>query len=127
MNFKRRCPKGSTCNFLHVFRNPNRTFENLNLTSERREELSEIDVMESARNWRWSVSPEKETQSEIKNGYHKRKRSPNNYRHKKNRSHHESARSYSSRSSAYDRKHKYSKSRSSRKKSSKHRDKNEIT
>ncbi|XP_045764596.1 U2 small nuclear ribonucleoprotein auxiliary factor 35 kDa subunit-related protein 2 [Maniola jurtina] len=48
---RKRCPKGRTCNFLHVFRNPMRLSFDENRHSERQERAS--------RSWRWSESPER--------------------------------------------------------------------
>ncbi|KAF5277691.1 hypothetical protein FQR65_LT03671 [Abscondita terminalis] len=56
---RQKCPKGSSCNFLHVFPNPNNMFisadKDLHRTPpENVEESMETDT----RHWRWSESPE---------------------------------------------------------------------
>ncbi|XP_061707963.1 U2 small nuclear ribonucleoprotein auxiliary factor 35 kDa subunit-related protein 2-like [Cydia pomonella] len=52
----KRCPKGRSCNFLHVFRNPNNLFP-LNLSHNQE---SERKHRTPPRSWRWSESPEVE-------------------------------------------------------------------
>ncbi|KAJ9586501.1 hypothetical protein L9F63_019859, partial [Diploptera punctata] len=78
--FKRRCPKGRSCNFLHVFRNPGNAFADTDydrrrsrkqkqhgskLQSRSRSRSSSRSPSrikthrdEDRRNWRWSESPE---------------------------------------------------------------------
>ncbi|XP_023954722.2 U2 small nuclear ribonucleoprotein auxiliary factor 35 kDa subunit-related protein 2 [Bicyclus anynana] len=48
---RRRCPKGRTCNFLHVFRNPMKLSYDETRQTERKER--------TPRSWRWSESPER--------------------------------------------------------------------
>ncbi|VEN60118.1 unnamed protein product [Callosobruchus maculatus] len=55
--FTKKCPKGSMCNYLHVFKNPKNLFSNY-------EDHTRIDRDReskdgSQRNWRWSESPER--------------------------------------------------------------------
>ncbi|KAL0894665.1 hypothetical protein ABMA27_013216 [Loxostege sticticalis] len=53
-----RCPKGQSCNFLHVFRNPNDKFDDLR--SDRQREYRNRTDSTPTRSWRWSESPERE-------------------------------------------------------------------
>ncbi|XP_050295135.1 U2 small nuclear ribonucleoprotein auxiliary factor 35 kDa subunit-related protein 2, partial [Anthonomus grandis grandis] len=83
--FKKKCPKGDGCNFLHVFHNPeglytntfrNRTYRQKSKregSSRRRnpqdlEKSWDRDSPNSRRNWRWSESPEPYQREERKNG-----------------------------------------------------------
>ncbi|PSN40259.1 U2 small nuclear ribonucleoprotein auxiliary factor 35 kDa subunit-related protein 1 [Blattella germanica] len=73
--FKRRCPKGRSCNFLHVFRNPGNAFSEFEYDRElsRRRHGSKLRSRspsfsparnrsqrnrDDRRDWRWSESPE---------------------------------------------------------------------
>ncbi|CAH1780945.1 unnamed protein product [Owenia fusiformis] len=72
----KRCPKGKTCNFLHVFRNPGNEFNHLDPNPERQ--------MDSSRSFRHrSRSP----------SYRHRSRSPKNNRHSRSTRHRNRSRS----------------------------------
>ncbi|KAJ2953537.1 hypothetical protein O0L34_g1139 [Tuta absoluta] len=53
---RKRCPKGRSCNFLHVFRNPNNLFNSIRDN----QEYPERSRRTPPRSWRWSESPEVE-------------------------------------------------------------------
>ncbi|XP_023011913.1 uncharacterized protein isoform X2 [Leptinotarsa decemlineata] len=55
-NFKR-CPKGNSCNFLHIFRNPRNLYSSIEET--RNQRPKNRDDQSDPRNWRWSESPER--------------------------------------------------------------------
>ncbi|VVD05834.1 unnamed protein product [Leptidea sinapis] len=77
---RKRCPKGRSCNFLHVFANP----ENLFMYYD----IPERKPLTSKTSWRWSESPERTSP--------KRKRSKSKDREKE-RSHHRHKRKHSKR------------------------------
>ncbi|KAK4880371.1 hypothetical protein RN001_008517 [Aquatica leii] len=56
---RQKCPKGSSCNFLHVFPNPNNMFTCADKDLHRTPPENIEESMESdAKHWRWSESPE---------------------------------------------------------------------
>ncbi|KAH8412710.1 hypothetical protein KR009_004883, partial [Drosophila setifemur] len=75
LSLTRKCPKGNSCGYLHLFRNPNNRFNtdleySLGSRSERTssqtptaKKASWDDQEEHARNWRWSESPELELEN----------------------------------------------------------------
>ncbi|XP_030749000.1 U2 small nuclear ribonucleoprotein auxiliary factor 35 kDa subunit-related protein 2 [Sitophilus oryzae] len=77
--FQRKCPKGNSCNFLHIFNNPKNLYnhqeeERYRYTKSRHKKNSfefEKDDFESwdshseRRNWRWSESPEHTPRTEL--------------------------------------------------------------
>ncbi|XP_065164416.1 U2 small nuclear ribonucleoprotein auxiliary factor 35 kDa subunit-related protein 2 [Atheta coriaria] len=78
--FGKRCPKGSVCNFLHVFRNPGNLYSKMDVQhSQRTEKVDKHDDWNSSErsNWRWSSSPEviKKDIDKNRHKFHKRKRS----------------------------------------------------
>jgi len=58
---RQKCPKGSSCNFLHVFSNPSNLFASADKDLHRTPPIDmDYESSESdARNWRWSESPER--------------------------------------------------------------------
>uniref|UniRef100_A0A1Y1K7Y8 C3H1-type domain-containing protein n=1 Tax=Photinus pyralis TaxID=7054 RepID=A0A1Y1K7Y8_PHOPY len=58
---RQRCPKGTLCNFLHVFPNPKNFLtaadKDLHRTPTDEMEIDEREI--DGRNWRWSESPER--------------------------------------------------------------------
>ncbi|KAG5877237.1 hypothetical protein JTB14_025357 [Gonioctena quinquepunctata] len=74
LHFVKRCPKGNSCNFLHVFRNPRNLYSSYEETNDRsqRHKNRESDT----RNWRWSESPERISESS------NREANGRNHRHK---------------------------------------------
>ncbi|XP_075213508.1 uncharacterized protein LOC142319758 [Lycorma delicatula] len=59
---KQRCPKGRTCNFLHVFKNPHNAFRDADFDRSPRhlrDSPSNRKRLRSPDNWRWSESPER--------------------------------------------------------------------
>ncbi|CAG4968188.1 unnamed protein product [Colias eurytheme] len=53
LELRNRCPKGNSCNFLHVFTNPGGLYNEIECYPERRR-------TSPTRSWRWSESPERE-------------------------------------------------------------------
>ncbi|KAK6619029.1 hypothetical protein RUM44_003411 [Polyplax serrata] len=63
---RKKCPKGKSCNFLHVFRNPRNEFaiewsknKSHTHTSARSSFDDDFEKNSRKRNWRWSESPER--------------------------------------------------------------------
>ncbi|KAF2882225.1 hypothetical protein ILUMI_23948 [Ignelater luminosus] len=86
---RQKCPKGTSCNFLHVFRNPHDLFaaadKDLHHTPP---DSFEYESGESdARHWRWSESPERIPSSENQNPNHKRRSSRMRKRRSRESSH----------------------------------------
>ncbi|XP_025829283.1 U2 small nuclear ribonucleoprotein auxiliary factor 35 kDa subunit-related protein 1 isoform X3 [Agrilus planipennis] len=55
-----RCPKGSACNFLHVFRNPANLFADADKDQHHTPPAEDIErLTPDTRHWRWSESPER--------------------------------------------------------------------
>uniref|UniRef100_A0A023F5C1 Putative u2 snrnp splicing factor small subunit n=1 Tax=Triatoma infestans TaxID=30076 RepID=A0A023F5C1_TRIIF len=50
LQYANKCPKGDSCNFLHVFKNPGRQFQNA-------DRMIELTSKSSRDDWRWSDSP----------------------------------------------------------------------
>ncbi|CAH1369351.1 unnamed protein product [Tenebrio molitor] len=73
---RKRCPKGNSCNFLHVFSNPHNLFHSADRDEHRTPPRSNERLESEQRSWRWSESPERPFSNHIK-GNEKR-------RHKKN-------------------------------------------
>ncbi|XP_017784324.1 PREDICTED: U2 small nuclear ribonucleoprotein auxiliary factor 35 kDa subunit-related protein 2 [Nicrophorus vespilloides] len=63
--FKQRCPKGSGCNFLHVFRNPGNMFFAASWEEPRSPNRKKVQDSDK-REWRWSESPERPLRQEDK-------------------------------------------------------------
>ncbi|KAK9694677.1 RNA recognition motif [Popillia japonica] len=57
--FKKACPKGSACNFLHVFRNPGNLYHYIDRENHSTKTSLEAENDSTGRNWRWSESPER--------------------------------------------------------------------
>nr|XP_022918721.1 U2 small nuclear ribonucleoprotein auxiliary factor 35 kDa subunit-related protein 2 [Onthophagus taurus] len=112
--FKRSCPKGSACNFLHIFRNPGDYYAHIDKERDEKNRYqyenkneNSFNIDDSSRNWRWSESPERfNYQENVNNGEHKRK-----YRSRsKSRQRLKSRRRSKSKSRSKERSRKYSKS-----------------
>ncbi|KAH8328620.1 hypothetical protein KR067_011617, partial [Drosophila pandora] len=86
LSLTRKCPKGNTCLYLHLFRNPKNLFNrdlekttprserNCNQTPTVRTPSASWDSLdEPSRNWRWSESPEPDLENakDLSNGRHK--------------------------------------------------------
>ncbi|XP_041978202.1 U2 small nuclear ribonucleoprotein auxiliary factor 35 kDa subunit-related protein 1 [Aricia agestis] len=69
---RKRCPKGNSCNFLHVFRNPGKHFQD--------EYYESRTTPSSSRSWRWSKSPEREPSPHDKHKKNKHSRECNSRR-----------------------------------------------
>ncbi|XP_063934696.1 U2 small nuclear ribonucleoprotein auxiliary factor 35 kDa subunit-related protein 2-like [Zophobas morio] len=65
LHSRKRCPKGSSCNFLHVFPNPHNLFHQAD-HDEHRSPRSTNRLESEERNWRWSESPERFTTTDDK-------------------------------------------------------------
>ncbi|KRT80544.1 RNA binding protein [Oryctes borbonicus] len=92
--FKRACPKGSACNFLHVFRNPG------NLYNQIEKDVQPMICVNfdgendaTGRNWRWSESPERSVKSQTEDKIHTRHKSRENCQKRRSRSHKSRSRS----------------------------------
>lgn len=77
---RRRCPKGKSCNFLHVFRNPRNEFaidwnksKSNTYNSSQKTFSDSCDRNIRKRNWRWSESPEKSPKRQKTNSSKDRK------------------------------------------------------
>ncbi|EFA02987.2 U2 small nuclear ribonucleoprotein auxiliary factor 35 kDa subunit-related protein 2 [Tribolium castaneum] len=59
LHSRKKCPKGSSCNFLHVFPNPQNMFHLADRDEHRTPSRSISRSETEERNWRWSESPER--------------------------------------------------------------------
>ncbi|CAG9854925.1 unnamed protein product [Phyllotreta striolata] len=97
VHFSNRCPKGSSCNFLHTFRNPGNSFSVYNKMKKDTEQRQRNHL--ESRNWRWSESPEtspkeddwevdapRSSRSRVKNGSKRKRRSHSRESERRSRS-----------------------------------------
>ncbi|CAH0556452.1 unnamed protein product [Brassicogethes aeneus] len=92
LHFSNRCPKGSACNFLHVFRNPKNLYS---YDFFKREQEKTDNELNKKKYWRWSESPERITDPNKHSSKRSRSRK---IRHSRSRSRRKRSRSRSTKS-----------------------------